>query len=416
MRRNKIFLIIFLVGCGIAMYSQGILNNGATIKVNGNPTIYINNGNYIVQNKTVDDEVGGLVVFHAESGVEQKIKGDNIKIVFSELKLENEVKTLETKVVQVDSKLGIDGAVLNLNKNKIIINNGLTGAIDVVNGGYIKSETKDVDGLGEVQWNIGNNADEYVIPFGSGNSSMADLELKFKTKSVDNANGRVTFATYPTDVDNNDFPTGTKPHNNPKKVADRYWEIYPEGYNSIKYDITVNYASVDISQPNTIKPDKLNLFSYDGSKWKKNKSVVSGNSVLLSDYTEKYKYWTLSDAGGKLYIPNIITPDGDGKNDLFGIARPEDDTKYSDRKDLGIEEEISTVKAKIFNRWGRVVENWTGGNEETPYNGGVFIGGTWDGKKGTKELSEGTYFYTFDVVDDAGKSYKFQGTVNVIKK
>ncbi|MES2566145.1 MAG: gliding motility-associated C-terminal domain-containing protein [Bacteroidota bacterium] len=83
-----------------------------------------------------------------------------------------------------------------------------------------------------------------------------------------------------------------------------------------------------------------------------------------------------------LFIPEVFTPDGDGKNDFFVIK--------------GIEGR--TVKLTVFNRWGNTVYNndaydntWNG----TPNVSGLIIG--------NNKLPQGTYYYIVEFEDEADK-------------
>ena len=72
-------------------------------------------------------------------------------------------------------------------------------------------------------------------------------------------------------------------------------------------------------------------------------------------------------------MPNIITPNDDGNNDLFKIR--------------GIQEGIWTLK--IYNRWGGLVfEGWGDNYDSYPY---------WDGSMqgGPSYVADGVYVYTF---------------------
>lgn len=66
-----------------------------------------------------------------------------------------------------------------------------------------------------------------------------------------------------------------------------------------------------------------------------------------------------------LEVPNVFTPNGDGKNDVFMV------------KGLSLED----FHAVILNRWGRKVYEWS-----DPYGG-------WDGRINGKYANPGTYFY-----------------------
>lgn len=80
-----------------------------------------------------------------------------------------------------------------------------------------------------------------------------------------------------------------------------------------------------------------------------------------------------------LQIPNVFTPNGDGKNDVFEI--------------VGLEG-FEKVNVKVFNRWGNEV-----------YNNGNYQN-NWDGSN----LNEGTYYYLI-VLNRAGKTESYKGWV-----
>jgi gliding motility-associated-like protein len=85
----------------------------------------------------------------------------------------------------------------------------------------------------------------------------------------------------------------------------------------------------------------------------------------------------------RIVVPNIITPNGDGSNDLFKIKNSED----YDRMEL-----------QIFNRWGNLIY------ENTDYQdnwNGVDMNGV--------PLSEGVYFYT---VIPSGEKYEYREDEN----
>ncbi|RAJ20583.1 gliding motility-associated-like protein [Pedobacter cryoconitis] len=84
-------------------------------------------------------------------------------------------------------------------------------------------------------------------------------------------------------------------------------------------------------------------------------------------------------------IPNVITPNGDGKNDQFVIRGIE---KYSGR--------IMT----IFNRWGNSV-----------YESG-FYKNDWDGNG----LSDGTYYYLLKLRDDNGAWKTYTGYITLLRR
>jgi gliding motility-associated-like protein len=94
-------------------------------------------------------------------------------------------------------------------------------------------------------------------------------------------------------------------------------------------------------------------------------------------------------------LPNIITPNGDGKNDVF---RPDPRAAF-----------IRSTKFTVFNRWGvKVYEssadpyiNWPGTNN--------------DGKR----LNDGIYYYEAEVdfitIDPAKERTKYKGWVEIVR-
>lgn len=83
-------------------------------------------------------------------------------------------------------------------------------------------------------------------------------------------------------------------------------------------------------------------------------------------------------------IPNVITPNGDGSNDIFIIENGE----------------LVDNKLTIYNRWGRKVF------EETNYKN------NWN----AENVSDGTYFYVFEaVLDQSIGLEKIEGTLTILK-
>jgi gliding motility-associated-like protein len=94
---------------------------------------------------------------------------------------------------------------------------------------------------------------------------------------------------------------------------------------------------------------------------------------------------TTSVAIKPFFMPNVITPNGDGKNDAFVI------------NGLG---KFTSNELIIFNRWGAHVfqkkgyqNNWTG-----------------------EGLVAGTYFYVLSVVDTSGATSEFKGWIQLIRE
>lgn len=103
----------------------------------------------------------------------------------------------------------------------------------------------------------------------------------------------------------------------------------------------------------------------------------------------------------KLKIPNIFTPNGDGKNDYFIIGYDESGGEPEQRgfeyeKYVTLSEYYISHKLVIFNRWGRIVY------ESKDYKN------DWDGGK----LPDGTYFYVLECVGKY-RNDRYQGSVMI---
>jgi gliding motility-associated-like protein len=92
----------------------------------------------------------------------------------------------------------------------------------------------------------------------------------------------------------------------------------------------------------------------------------------------------------EIVIPNIFTPNGDGRNDFWfvstGLAR--------------------FFRAVVYNRWGRVVYD------------SVDIGQAWDGThyKSGEDCSEGVYYYIVDIQNFAFNTYQLSGNLTLIRE
>lgn len=88
-----------------------------------------------------------------------------------------------------------------------------------------------------------------------------------------------------------------------------------------------------------------------------------------------------------LFVPNIFTPNGDGKND--------------DIKPLG--NEIETLRFSIFDRWGSMVFRSTN------------ISDAWDGTINSKAAAAGAYAYALEVTFSDGISDVYKGSITLVR-
>jgi gliding motility-associated-like protein len=91
-----------------------------------------------------------------------------------------------------------------------------------------------------------------------------------------------------------------------------------------------------------------------------------------------------------LEIPNVFTPNNDGKNDLFFLKATN----------------LSAISATIHDRWGHLVYELSSGT------GNIL----WDGKNQYgQEVAEGVYFYVIKASGTDGKEYEEQGTLTLLR-
>ncbi len=109
------------------------------------------------------------------------------------------------------------------------------------------------------------------------------------------------------------------------------------------------------------------------------------NSYCASDSSEMI----VSVSESYLAVPNVFTPNGDGKNDEFRVA-------YRSLKEF---------HCWVYNRWGKLVYEWT-----DPAKG-------WDGTINGRPAAEGAYFYVIRALGtDADKNAKYIGAKAAYKK
>jgi gliding motility-associated-like protein len=113
---------------------------------------------------------------------------------------------------------------------------------------------------------------------------------------------------------------------------------------------------------------------------------VWNNSTLCSDtFSLQIIVFPLID----LMIPNVVSPNGDGKNDLFSVRL----------------QGISFLDVKIYNRWGTIVHeaNVSVDDEE-------FID-LWD----PRDVSFGVYHYVIQSIGVDSKGFFEEGTITVLQ-
>lgn len=103
--------------------------------------------------------------------------------------------------------------------------------------------------------------------------------------------------------------------------------------------------------------------------------------------------YTIEVVNSLLEVPNVFTPNGDGKNDEFRVSY----------------KSLISFKGQVFNMWGRLLYAW-----DDPAKG-------WDGTIGGVPAAEGAYMYVIEAVgadkDQDGKpmKYVYRGDINLLR-
>lgn len=96
----------------------------------------------------------------------------------------------------------------------------------------------------------------------------------------------------------------------------------------------------------------------------------------------------------KLKIPGVITPNGDGKNDVFLILN---ENKTGSGEDIKITDEFQSMELVVFDRWGRKLY------ESTNYKSDWIA----------KGVPDGTYYYVLKTIGFY-KTEKFKGSITIL--
>ncbi len=106
-------------------------------------------------------------------------------------------------------------------------------------------------------------------------------------------------------------------------------------------------------------------------------------------------------------LPNVFTPNNDGKNDVF---RPLDE--FSGQASASCPRFVKSVKFRVFNRWGIIIYTYESGGENS-----ILI--NWNGRDAGGELMPtGVYFYSaeveFDLRVPQERNQQLKGWVHIL--
>ena len=119
-------------------------------------------------------------------------------------------------------------------------------------------------------------------------------------------------------------------------------------------------------------------------------TLVTNRGSLCSDSITK-DIDIKSIAVEDLFWGNVITPNGDGKNDCWGV--------------YGLLPECNKVDLKVLNRWGQII--FASKELEACWNGSQRVG--------NKIVPDGTYYYVLKIEVKGGNTIEAHGTVTVIQ-
>lgn len=252
------------------------------------------------------------------------------------------------------------------------------------------------DGIAEAQVTGGVNPVEFLWNDANGQASSTAIDLAAGdyTVTVTDANGCTDTATATIDPPVNplvaDFSlspdTGQQPLEitvtNLSEGGTAYEWIFGDGNTQTTFDtLAFQYQYADSGS------FTVTLIAYND---------ITGCSDTLIDSSAVYIIPT-----SELLIPNVITPNNDGLNDIFPI-----DPIANDFFPFKIRN-IYDFRGEIYNRWGEKVYEWT-----QPLGG-------WDGRSTSGlNLNGGTYYYVITakgVDGDAVTNYEVKGDVTMIK-
>lgn len=251
--------------------------------------------------------------------------------------------------------LALNDAIVHLNAQRLLVNNGAVSAITRTNG-HLVSETDPLAGYGEVEWNIGTGTGAYVVPFGTG---AAYLPVSANISTSGTGPGSLVFATYPTDPfaspNNRPLPAGLAAltnmggTENAPNVLDRFWPISASGYSTAPTAaLTFTYQDNEWNTgTNTILEAALQAQRFNGSVWSfpPSGSVNTlANSVTTSVTNAFDQVWALVQSSTPLPVELLFfvaAPDGrevrcswatatEQDNDFFIVERSADGSFFED--------------------------------------------------------------------------------------
>ena len=245
--------------------------------------------------------------------------------------------------------LNNDAFIVIDNGGQVVVENPSPNAIEVIGtGGNIVSESEnDI-----LNWKLGTNTGNYVIPFTTVNAVKIPLELAIDVGGVSGAG--VAFSTYRTaTVTNTPYPSGVdnlagcSGSDNSLNIVDRFWRVATLGYSvnpSVTLSISYDDGVAEMGNGNTI--DEANLkakrYNFSTNSWEVPQlmfgtadtfqNMVNGIVVSPDNF---HSIWTLLDSAS---ITIDCDSDGDGVTDNLEDLNGDGDPTNDDTDNDGIPE------------------------------------------------------------------------------
>lgn len=342
MRRFTWVLLTFLIGQSPA-FGQGLVqcgghivfDNGGHLVVDGTGKYYdtlsgemniFNDGNIWLPGDWINSSGGPVFTTNdgrvSLNGATQTIKGSTMTKFPTVSLLGTGDKTLETStLVGGGYNGGGNGQLicgsnrLNLNSQKLVLNNTATNAVSQTTGGLV-SETDNTAGYGTVEWVIRSGTGNYTIPFQTVSGNAIPLQFVVSSAGINQTDsGFVSASTYPSATNavpnNRLLPTGVTNtlnefgRENAQKLLDRFWILNSAGYSAEPSGNSVfgywdNEWDGSSGSSNDILESNLRPIVFDGlnNAWNyarngANNSVGNRSTISMTSYNG---IWTLADS------------------------------------------------------------------------------------------------------------------------
>ena len=193
------------------------------------------------------------------------------------------------------------------------------------------------------------------------NNNMVDSDIDFTAQAPLD----VTFRANPTDMGDH--------------TPAYEWHFRKEGD---EQDLLVRYEE-----------DTQYTFTESGSFLVTLKARLTDNGTDLDSSMIKV---TISES--RLEMPNAFSPNGDGKNDIYGAKGVNDPNSTAHYKS------IVEFHGYIFNRWGQKLFEWTD------------VSKGWDGTFHGSPVKDGVYYVLVKAKGADGREYNIKKDVNLLRK